>query len=91
MFDSAYLAAQESLRSFKTLPQPCLKTFIFTGNALNQIAIPGVMPYAFGKVAAAMLIEYAANAYGRDGYRFVLLCIVHCLIQLPPQVWEASC
>ena len=55
---------------FKTLPDATPKAFIFTGNALNQIAIPGVMPFAFGKVAAAMLIEYAANAYGQKGYRY---------------------
>jgi hypothetical protein len=59
------------LRVFKTLSDSSPKAFIYTGNALNQIAIPGVMPFGLGKVAAAMLIEYAANAYGKDGYRFV--------------------
>ncbi|KAK0343151.1 hypothetical protein LTR02_007392 [Friedmanniomyces endolithicus] len=44
--------------------------FIYTGNTLNQIAIPGVLPFALAKTAAAMLMEYAANAYGKDGYRF---------------------
>lgn len=29
------------------------------------------MPFAFGKVAAMTFIEYAANAYGTSGYRFV--------------------
>ncbi|KAK5153675.1 hypothetical protein LTS14_007369 [Recurvomyces mirabilis] len=28
------------------------------------------MPYALGQVAAAMMIEFAANAYGQQGYRF---------------------
>jgi hypothetical protein len=70
--DSAYIAAQEALRIFKSLPTSSPKAFIYTGNTLNQIAIPGVLPFALPKVAAAMLIEYAANAYGKDGYRFVM-------------------
>ncbi|KAJ9612159.1 hypothetical protein H2200_003756 [Cladophialophora chaetospira] len=68
--DSAYIAAQEALRVFRSLPSSTDTAFIFTGNALAQIAIPGVLPFALGKVAAAMLIEYCANAYGKDGYRF---------------------
>lgn len=70
-FDSAYFAAQESLRVFQALPVSTPTAFIFTGNALSQIAIPGIMPFAFGKVASAMLIEYAANAYGNNGHRYV--------------------
>ncbi|KAI1741386.1 putative short chain type dehydrogenase [Xylaria scruposa] len=69
-FDSAYIAAQEALTGFKLLPKSTPKAFIFTGNTLNQIAIPGVSPFAYGKVAAAMMIEYAANAYGGSGFRF---------------------
>lgn len=68
-FDSAYIAAQESLRVFKRLPSSSPTAFIYTGNTLNQIAIPGVMPFAVGKVSAAMMIEYGANAYGKDGFR----------------------
>lgn len=67
--DSAYIAAQESLLRFKQLSSAIPKAFIYTGNTLNQIAIPGVFPFALGKVAAAMIIEYAANAYGEKGYR----------------------
>lgn len=68
-FDGAYIAAQEALKGFRTLPAEMPTAFIFTGNALNQIAIPGVMPFALSKVATAMMIEYAANAYGIQGYR----------------------
>lgn len=71
-FDSPYTAAQEALRGFRSLPSSTPKAFIFTGNTLNQIAIPGVIPFAIGKVSAAMMIEYAANAYGKDGIRFVM-------------------
>ncbi|KAI0185465.1 hypothetical protein EV127DRAFT_441538 [Xylaria flabelliformis] len=69
-FDSAYVTAQEALRGFQQLSSFAAKTFIFTGNTLNQIAIPGVSPFAYGKVSAAMMIEYAANAYGGRRCRF---------------------
>lgn len=67
--DSAYVAAQEALKGFKSLPSGVSTAFIFTGNTLNQIAIPGVMPFALSKVAASMVCEYGANAYGHLGYR----------------------
>lgn len=70
-FDSAYLAAQEALQGFRSLPDQLCKAFIYTGNALSQIAIPDVLPFAVGNVSAAMLIEYAANAYGPHGYKSV--------------------
>lgn len=54
---------------FRRLSSQTQSAFIYTGNTLNQIAIPGVLPFAVGKVAAAMLVEYAANAYGKEGYR----------------------
>ncbi|KAK0264227.1 hypothetical protein LTS09_001705 [Friedmanniomyces endolithicus] len=68
--DSAFVAAQEALRGFKTFTPGTPTAFIYTGNTLNQIAIPGVLPFALAKTAAAMLIEYAANAYGQDGYKY---------------------
>ncbi|KAK4554778.1 hypothetical protein LTR86_008280 [Recurvomyces mirabilis] len=69
-FESAYVATQEALKGFRMLPDDTPTAFIYTGNALNQIAIPATMPYALGKVSAAMMIEFAANAYGQQGYRF---------------------
>lgn len=71
--DSAYVAAQEALKGFRALPSDVPTAFIYTGNTLNQMPIPGVLPFALGKVAAAMMIEYAANAYGKDGYRYASL------------------
>jgi hypothetical protein len=67
--DSAYIAAQEALQGFKELPDSVPTAFIYTGNTLNQIAIPGVLPFALPKVSAAMVMEYGANAYGHKGYR----------------------
>ncbi|TKA48857.1 hypothetical protein B0A54_00933 [Friedmanniomyces endolithicus] len=68
--DSAFVAAQEALKGFRTFAAGTPTAFIYTGNTLNQIAIPGVLPFALAKTAAAMLMEYAANAYGKDGYKF---------------------
>jgi len=70
--DSAFVAAQEALKGFRTFASSTAKAFIYTGNTLNQIAIPGVLPFALAKTAAAMLMEYAANAYDKDGYRYAL-------------------
>jgi NAD(P)-dependent dehydrogenase (short-subunit alcohol dehydrogenase family) len=70
--DGAYIAAQQALASFRQLPKDVPTAFLFTGNALNQLPIPGVMPFAVAKVAAAMIVEYAANAYGALGYRYEL-------------------
>ncbi|KAK1056508.1 hypothetical protein LTR74_014863 [Friedmanniomyces endolithicus] len=68
--ESAFVAAQEALKGFKTFAAGTPTAFIYTGNTLNQIAIPGVLPFALAKTAAAMLMEYATNAYGKDWYRF---------------------
>ncbi|KAF2166432.1 hypothetical protein M409DRAFT_23074 [Zasmidium cellare ATCC 36951] len=69
-FESQYVAAQEAVKGFKTLPESVPKTFIFTGNALNQVPIPQVFPFALSKRLSATVIEYGANAYGSKGYRF---------------------
>jgi hypothetical protein len=76
--DSAYIAIQEALRGFMELPKSFPTAFIYTGNTLNQIAIPGVLPFALPKIAAAMLIEYGANAYGHKGYRYVNPFLLDC-------------
>ena len=69
-FESQYVAAQEALKGFAALPAATPKTFIFTGNALNQIPLAPVFPFAVAKRAAATMIEYAANAYGPKGFRW---------------------
>lgn len=67
--DSAYLAAQQALSGFRELPLDVPKAFLYTGNTLNEMPIPGVLPFSLAKTAAAMMIEYCANAYGTQGYR----------------------
>ena len=86
--DSAYIAAQEALQCFKELPEAVPTAFIYTGNALSQIAIPGVLPFAMPKVAAMMMIEYGANAYGHKGYRYVFVTKRIILFRL--QWWKVN-
>ena len=68
-YESQFIAAQETLKGFEGLPSSTPKTFILTGNALNQVPLPEVFSFAAAKRAAATLIEYGANAYGPKGYR----------------------
>jgi len=68
-FESQYVAAQETLKCFAGLPESTPKTFIFTGNALNQTPLAPVFPFSLAQRTAATLIEYGANAYGSKRYR----------------------
>ena len=77
-WESAYVAAQEAVKGFSEIEEEendsafeVGKTFIFTGNALNQVPLPEVFAFGVAKRAAAALVEYGANAYGRNkGYRW---------------------
>ena len=68
-FLSAYAAAQEAVSSFKTLPADTPKTFIFTGNKLNLITIPGMLGFGSAKATSAHMISNAATAYKDKGYQ----------------------
>ena len=78
-WESAYVAAQEAVKGFSELHDETGEkesrsqvgtTFILTGNALNQAPLAEVFAFAVAKRAAAALVEYGANAYGRNkGYR----------------------
>ena len=77
-WESAYVAAQEAIKGFSEMEEEEEKasvfdvgqTFIFTGNALNQVPLPQVFAFGVAKRATAALVEYGANAYGRNkGYR----------------------
>lgn len=67
---SPLFAAQEAVKGFKQLPQSETKTFIFTGNALNQIVNPGVVTFAMAKTAMARMVTYASAAYKDQGYKY---------------------
>lgn len=60
---SAYVAMQESVKSFAQLPEAAFKTFIYTGNLLNEATMAGLMALGTGKTATAHVIETAAAAY----------------------------
>lgn len=68
---SPYVAAQEALAAWEALPQDTKKTFIYTGNALNEriIAIPAMMNLGAGKAASAHWVGLADTLYQAKGYR----------------------
>lgn len=66
---SVLIAAKSAVEGFKTLPTHTKKTFIFTGNALPVMALPGILTFGMGKAAGAHLIMSAASAYKDKGYR----------------------
>uniref|UniRef100_A0A093X9K7 3-oxoacyl-[acyl-carrier-protein] reductase FabG n=1 Tax=Talaromyces marneffei PM1 TaxID=1077442 RepID=A0A093X9K7_TALMA len=67
---SAFAAAQEAVRGFETLPKSSPKSFLFTGNALDEIIIQGMAPAGAGKSATAHLMKAAAasETYLEKGY-----------------------
>lgn len=67
---SLYAAIQEAVKSFGDLPIDASKTFIFTGNALNNIAVPPMLPLGVGKAASAHLIDYISKAYVFRGFKY---------------------
>ncbi|KAM0715756.1 hypothetical protein Q7P37_008270 [Cladosporium fusiforme] len=67
---SLYAAVKEALASFATLPSSAARTFLYTGNKLNEGPAPGMLTLGVGKVASAQVIQLAAAAYGKSGYQF---------------------
>ncbi|KAJ8128102.1 hypothetical protein O1611_g5534 [Lasiodiplodia mahajangana] len=69
---SPYVAAQQAVVGWETLPAGTKKSFIFTGNILNTILLP--MPVytnlGMGKSASAFWIGVADSTYSAKGYRF---------------------
>lgn len=70
-FNSAYVAAQNAVKYFRTLPagDDVKKTFMYTGNATNLLVIPGMMSAGAGKSAAAHMMASAAVAYKEEKLR----------------------
>ncbi|KIW53723.1 hypothetical protein PV05_09269 [Exophiala xenobiotica] len=67
---SAYAAAHEAMISFQALPSTVPKTFIYTGNILNEGPIPGSLTLGVGKIASAHMIELGDNLYRSRNIRF---------------------
>lgn len=54
---SVYIAIQEALAGFESLPNGVTKSFIFTGNRLNIEPIPLLLSMGAGKTAATMAFK----------------------------------
>ncbi|KIW11412.1 hypothetical protein PV08_10712 [Exophiala spinifera] len=74
---SAIVALQHAVAGFRSLPQSPnataeTKTFIFTGNILNVVPVPGVLTFGVTKAATAYAIRnlVETKAYEKDGVRF---------------------
>jgi hypothetical protein len=68
---SPYVAAQQALVAWETLPQDTKKTFIYTGNARNEMIIPmpPMLNLGVGKAASAYWVGTADTLYKAKGYR----------------------
>jgi len=68
---SAYVAAQQSISGWETLPKETKKTFIYTGNILNVFVapMPLMLDLGMGKSAAAYWIGVADANYSARGFR----------------------
>lgn len=60
---SAYAAAQEAVLAFQELPDDASKTFIYTGNGLNDTPAVPYIGLGLGKTATAYAIQLAATTY----------------------------
>ncbi|KAH4954096.1 hypothetical protein HBI78_230480 [Parastagonospora nodorum] len=69
---SPYVAAQQAIAAWETLPQDAKKTFIYTGNVLNEliVPIPMFLTLGIGKAASAYWVGLADTLYKARGYRF---------------------
>lgn len=68
---SAYVAAQQAVNGWKTLPAETKKTFIYTGNCLNVtlVPVPIMLTLGTGKSASSYWVSLADTLYSAQGYR----------------------
>lgn len=66
-----YVAAQQAVKGWETLPKDANKVFIYTGNVLNVsvIPIPMFLNLGVGKSASAYWIGSADTLLSKNGYR----------------------
>ncbi|KAI0161095.1 hypothetical protein GGR52DRAFT_159528 [Hypoxylon sp. FL1284] len=69
---SPYVAAQQAISGWETLPADVKKTFIYTGNSLNVnvLPVPLFLTLGMGKSASSYWIDAADALYSAKGYRF---------------------
>jgi hypothetical protein len=70
---SPYIAAQQAVEGWATLPKDVKKTFIYTGNPLNihVTPMPLFLNLGVGKRASTYWIAVADETYAAKGYRYV--------------------
>ena len=70
---SAMAVVKEAIVGWETLAADTPKSFIYTGNAQNKIAlpIPAILSLGIGKAASAYWIGSAALIYADKGYGYV--------------------
>jgi NAD(P)-dependent dehydrogenase (short-subunit alcohol dehydrogenase family) len=73
---SVYVAAQQAVAAFERLPDSASRTFIFTGNATNEITIAPLLTSGVGKSATAHIMHSASKAYKDKGYKCVPIFLV---------------
>ena len=68
---SSYVAAQEAVKGWESLPKETKKSFIYTGNILNTVVLPvaAMTTLGVGKAASAYWIGTADQVYSQQGYR----------------------
>jgi NAD(P)-dependent dehydrogenase (short-subunit alcohol dehydrogenase family) len=68
---SPYVAAQQAVNGWETLPKETKKTFIYTGNILNVsiMPVPMMLNPGMGKSASAFWIGFADAIYSVQGFR----------------------
>lgn len=71
---SPYVAAQEAVKGWKSLPEDFTKTFIYTGNITNVsiVPMPMMLTIGMGKAASAFWVGLADAMYSKQGFRQVL-------------------
>ncbi|TGO34706.1 hypothetical protein BHYA_0185g00100 [Botrytis hyacinthi] len=68
-----FIAAQEAIKGWETLPAESKKVFIYTGNICNVavLPVPLLLNGGMGKAATAYWLGVADGAYTAKGYRFI--------------------
>jgi hypothetical protein len=66
-----YVAAQQAVKGWKTLPEETRKAFIYTGNIMNvsTVPMPPMVDLGMGKSASAFWIGVVDVTYSDRGFR----------------------